>query len=496
MKLGNKMILMILLYSLLAIISLHFLTSKVIMDSYYKLERDNLYLERQRVQSAFHDAIFRLRGLTADWAYWDDTYELLLGKDTSDYINRNIVTSTFEDTNTNYLIIFDEQGEVILGYEYDGKQKNIKDVSKDIIDEVKKIKNTDGLIFVSGKVLAISARQIMDSDKVINSNGQLVFGYNFDEKIIENLNEKLKNDIEVNYDASINTKINTSIETYKDSSIAAFHIPYLNVDKAMKIRLIVPNKIIKIGNETENKFFWFILGVFCFFIVLLYLSLNRVIVRRLFKLRKDTHTITMSKDLSKRLYIKGNDEITLLKDDINSMLAKIESMNEEIAEYATFDMLTGVLNRRAGLDLLEKYVNIANEEEIPLTIAYIDVNNLKEINDNDGHQMGDKLLVDVAKILSSSTNINHKICRLGGDEFLIIFPGTDYNSVEKIFKIIQNIIDMFNKNGNRPYKMEISKGIVQYENSMNIEQFIDIADRRMYKNKEMIKAKKLQLYSQ
>ncbi|MTI69253.1 MAG: diguanylate cyclase [Firmicutes bacterium] len=482
MKLGNKLILSMLLYFVIGITSLNYITDIVVMKSYSKLEKDNLYLEGERVRNIFSDTIKRLEDLTKDWAYWDDTYEFLYNKN-GDFSDRNLVVSTFKEVNMNYAIIYDDHGQAILDYRYDENDKKIKKVKKSVIDELWKYKNKDGLIYVDGNVLAISSREITDTNKKEKPEGLLVFGYDFDKEIVNNLKDKLKTDIDVDFnESSFNSDID--IKTYNDSSIASFKIPYLNVNKAMEVKINIPNKITNLGKKTTTEFIWLTTAMFLIFTFILFLILRFVIINRLFKLRKGTHEITNSKDLSKRLNIKGNDEVSDLKDDINFMLEKIESINQELTEYATFDMLTGVLNRRAGLKILKKYMFIAKEKGTPLTIAYIDVNNLKIVNDKGSHQLGDRLLTDVVDIISSNIRNTDKICRLGGDEFLIIFPNSDYIKVDKIFNRIQNVLEKINKSSNKPYKIAISKGIVEYDKDMDIDHFIDLADKYMYEEKK------------
>jgi len=131
--------------------------------------------------------------------------------------------------------------------------------------------------------------------------------------------------------------------------------------------------------------------------------------------------------------------------------------------------------------------DIAKEKNTSLTIAFIDVNNLKIVNDSNNHQMGDQLLIDVVNILKESIRNTDEICRLGGDEFLLILPKTNYDEAEIIFKRIEKLIMGFNEERIRPYDIEISKGIIEFDKKMSIDEFIDLADEYMYIEK---KAKK------
>lgn len=102
---------------------------------------------------------------------------------------------------------------------------------------------------------------------------------------------------------------------------------------------------------------------------------------------------------------------------------------DEILYLSYHDQLTGLYNRRYFELELERLETIEN---LPMTIAMLDVNGLKLVNDAFGHQMGDELLIRISKILKRECRANDIIARIGGDEFVIIFPMTKYEDVSKI----------------------------------------------------------------
>ncbi|HPX16320.1 MAG TPA: diguanylate cyclase, partial [Petrotogaceae bacterium] len=126
--------------------------------------------------------------------------------------------------------------------------------------------------------------------------------------------------------------------------------------------------------------------------------------------------------------IPASDGLSIFFRDITQQ----RTSEEKLVEYATKDSLTGVLNRRAGLIHLQKLINICKTQNKNLCIGYIDIDNLKKINDKYGQNEGDFLLTLAIKTLRENLREGDIICRVGGDEFLIIFPDT---SIEEILQL-------------------------------------------------------------
>ncbi len=171
------------------------------------------------------------------------------------------------------------------------------------------------------------------------------------------------------------------------------------------------------------------------------------------------------------------------KDD---KLKRLSLENEKLKYYASIDAMTGVLNRRAGLVLLDKEFNLSKINNKSLMVCFIDVDRLKIINDNFGHEEGDKVLIRVAKILSKSIRKTDFVVRMGGDEFLVVFPETTMKEVNKVWYRICSKVDNINRNNNS-YNLSLSYGFYEYnkeiEKEMSINDLIQKADSEMYKKK-------------
>ncbi|WP_159314374.1 GGDEF domain-containing protein, partial [Klebsiella pneumoniae] len=127
------------------------------------------------------------------------------------------------------------------------------------------------------------------------------------------------------------------------------------------------------------------------------------------------------------------------------MLEKLRLENKKLNYLVSIDSMTGVLNRKSGLGLLERELKLAKDNDENLVISFIDVDGLKIINDTFGHEQGDKLLISVAEILKESIRKTDFAIRMGGDEFLVVFPKTTMKEVNTVWGRIIKLIEESNK---------------------------------------------------
>jgi diguanylate cyclase (GGDEF)-like protein len=166
-----------------------------------------------------------------------------------------------------------------------------------------------------------------------------------------------------------------------------------------------------------------------------------------------------------------------------SCLMLVFVRKELFREYAIarVDLLTGVLNPRAFIELLNGN-SLTHEFKYPMTVAYVDLDNFKKINDDFGHGEGDKLLKTVAQTMKKSLRPADVIARLGGDEFAVVFPDTDPCMARIHIEKIQNGLSKAMRE--RKYAMTFSIGAVSLLTApKSFEEVMKMADRMMYKVK-------------
>ncbi|MFN3386685.1 MAG: diguanylate cyclase [Candidatus Thermochlorobacter sp.] len=165
---------------------------------------------------------------------------------------------------------------------------------------------------------------------------------------------------------------------------------------------------------------------------------------------------------------------------------KFEMLNlqlqQQLEERANKDFLTGVYNRHRFTELFEHEIHSASRYKRPLSVAMIDIDKFKELNDKYGHKMGDFALVCISDLLKQQLRASDIIGRFGGDEFVVVMPETDEAQAKVTFDRIQKALEAFNKKGQFPCELSLSVGISS--SSEGYENLIELADKSMYQHKQ------------
>lgn len=202
------------------------------------------------------------------------------------------------------------------------------------------------------------------------------------------------------------------------------------------------------------------------------------------------------KKIVKQSLLKSYEKLeNIIEERTQELLETNEKLRNEIEEreiierklryYATTDTMTGVFNRMTGLVFLENQIKIAKRNNNYLVVCFIDIDNLKAVNDLHGHKEGDILIVNVSRILKSVIRESDSICRMGGDEFLIIFPDCNIDQVNIIWQRVDKEIEKYNSSVVDHQIIKLSYGFAEYnpENNISVEEIIVRADMEMYKEK-------------
>ena len=112
----------------------------------------------------------------------------------------------------------------------------------------------------------------------------------------------------------------------------------------------------------------------------------------------------------------------------------------DLREKSAFDELTGVLRRAAGVSMAEREIARARRHNTPLTVAFIDVDGLREANDGEGHAAGDAMLRDLATALRDGHRAEDAVIRYGGDEFVCVLPDTTARDARARLSEIQDAV--------------------------------------------------------
>lgn len=167
-------------------------------------------------------------------------------------------------------------------------------------------------------------------------------------------------------------------------------------------------------------------------------------------------------------------------------------LEEEIRALSLRDELTTLYNRRGFMTLADQQVKIANRLKKTVVLIYLDVDNLKRINDAGGHKMGDRALVEVAFILKKSFREADIVGRLGGDEFSVLAMESTTMNVDVLTQRLQEKLDQFNlrSSAEAGFSLSVSAGVFTREpdHPATVEEMLTRADLLMYEQKRAKKS--------
>jgi two-component system, cell cycle response regulator len=155
-------------------------------------------------------------------------------------------------------------------------------------------------------------------------------------------------------------------------------------------------------------------------------------------------------------------------------------------KIATLDPLTGVYNRRLGMTRLREEFLRAQRELGDLGVAMFDIDHFKNVNDTHGHLVGDKILTAVAETAGDVLRESDVIIRYGGEEFLVVLPGADRDTVKDIGERIRSAVEACTVViDGTPLGVTVSVGLTNYDSKTQLEEdLLKEADDALYKAKE------------
>lgn len=182
--------------------------------------------------------------------------------------------------------------------------------------------------------------------------------------------------------------------------------------------------------------------------------------------------------------------------DINNALGNIRendiknTMFARINERWIYDELTGIYNRAGLWQKLEPYIAKIHSDNRKLAVFFIDLDGLKKVNDEFGHEEGDVYIKSMADILLHGSAADDIVVRYGGDEYIMISSYEKDKDIEDSIQRIEDAIDRFNKS-DVYHRLSASIGYQKEEDfeSLDIRKMIAFADKDMYANKRRKKKK-------
>ncbi len=201
----------------------------------------------------------------------------------------------------------------------------------------------------------------------------------------------------------------------------------------------------------------------------------------------DAYTWEFQNTVTGKWYLVNDSIIEWIDGRMVHMETALEITNrkeyeERLERYASTDMMTGLLNRITGYQIIQNVLDdtAENAGEV-MSLIFIDVDGLKDVNDTYGHDAGDDAILSVVDSLRRYVRKEDMICRWGGDEFLVMLQCGQQVAAQKMGAVEE---DIFIKNSlNRtPYKLAVSYGITEFVagSGSSIDDIVNAADKKMY----------------
>lgn len=170
------------------------------------------------------------------------------------------------------------------------------------------------------------------------------------------------------------------------------------------------------------------------------------------------------------------------------LINRISELKDSIKQLAITDPLTGLFNRNyLNLVIKESYIPLWRRKEFPLTVALLDIDNFKSINDIYGHSKGDEVLRRLGQIVKETLRGSDIPIRYGGEEILVVFPSSNKEEAVKAIERIRSKLMEEDFGIGRP--VTFSSGLADFPSDVKtpgeFEELIEIADERLYKAKKL-----------
>ncbi len=314
----------------------------------------------------------------------------------------------------------------------------------------------------------------LENIKYYDKNGKTLYSTDTSEINKNNIHEHFNNEVtkkKIHYDffqeefSYLNTKKNSK-------NIAEIYIPIIEKGQfngAIEVFYDITEhreNFFKIINKIENAYVF----ISIIFLNLVFITLYYQSISNLEKKKQDKEIKSLNKNLTKKVKIRTQE---------------LEDKNKELERLAHYDFLTGIYSRSFFFGLASKYLNTVKRHNLPFHVISLDLDNFKKINDTYGHAVGDKVLVEFTKIVSSYMRKSDLFGRIGGEEFIICIQNNQLDGVkiltEKIRSEFESKKIIINNN---QISATVSIGIAQLKSNDTLEELIEKSDKALYKAKE------------
>jgi sensor domain CHASE-containing protein/two-component sensor histidine kinase len=369
MKLRKKT-LIIISFTLISLIVILYAASQIILlRSFVALEEQDTHQNVERVQSALASEISNLDAFNYDWAAWDDTYDFIQDSN-EDYIESNLLDETFIDSGLNLMIFVNYSGGIVFSKFFDLENEEEIPIPESLTGHLAAhsvlVQHDDTESSVAGMILLPEGATIVSSRPVLTSEnrgpilGSLIMGYYFDSAAIESLaatthlsvnmcrytDSQMPSDFQAAV-SSLSEESTIFTQPLNDDSIGGYAlIEDIYGEPSLVLRVDMPRDIYKQG---QTSIMYFLLSLFATGVVIgavTMVLLEKNVLLRLAKLSTDVSRIRSRGDVSERVMMTDNDELSNLAKNINGMLCTLEQSHNKLR---TMNKRTQLMNEKLGV---------------------------------------------------------------------------------------------------------------------------------------------------
>jgi signal transduction histidine kinase len=495
MKIRTKTVIAISIVSLLLIIILYTISSKIVLQRFYSLEQESAQTNVDRALNALSREVEALAQSNRDWARWDDTY-LYIANRNQEYIETNLNIESFEILRVNEVAYMDSSGNIVYAREFDHPthtEKNISDEDLKVFTNLHEIKeeSLSGLAYKDRELVLFSKKPILMSSLDSSPNGSLIFMRYFDESQIEELKQITRLNVSITL-LEDHTSIKnveqkeTQDPLVEDGKIFTHALNEENTvgyailkdyrgNPLVALTVTQPRKIMQQGKETITYLLVFIILIGAIFGVSAFILIEKLVISRIYLLNGEVKQIDSEKLAKKRTTERGKDEISELTRSINEMLDKIENSEKETKKIsedlerekqnlkgkvvelektrtAVLNMMEDLKETNEHLKDLDKiksnFLNIVSHElKTPLTaiFAYLDILKDTEKDLTEDQKKSFEAVKRNSDQLKGIINNILEISRIEAGKFELVI--TEINPIDKIQKIVQNLKPLAERKG-------------------------------------------------
>lgn len=487
MSLRRKIIIYVGMTTLCMLSLLYLISERALLHNYEQMELESLRENMKQNLLSYFDEYTNLGAIAINYAGWDDTYNFIdrptIPANNDPYLTVNYTDSLFTSSRLNITLLMNNRKQVYFGKAYDYGNNlplaypstfihTLQTEYASFFEQSEASSRKMGLLLVDKQPLIATSYPILTSNNEGPVHGTLVFARFLDSNYVQYISEKTDMPLSISMvDPSFTPPVQATTVTvsrnralpywteFDKSTITGFSLlTDVNNKPAVLLKFVKPRELYK---EAQRSIFFYLfyfgLSGLVFFIIISCV-LQRTIFNRLNRTINGMNVIKTKQDFSIRIQESGKDEITQLEKSFNHMMTSLEYSQNEIQYQADHDNLTGLTNRKAFFEYLEKFIKQNHQLSFRFAVIFIDLDRFKLINDTMGHHMGDLLLIEVSGRLRLCMKEGEFLCRLGGDEFCIVSHNVhDSKQIERLAKVIKEAINVpYDLNG---YHATISASI-------------------------------------